>query len=325
MKLNDLPNDILSNIYTFVRRPMILKPNIINDLLLSMCDKDNDKFWLGLNHNINAIDLLKKKPNKIEYIRLITNINSLDIIENNIEYIDTRLVWEYLSQNPGLCNIISKNINNNMLSWFHISRNKNAINIILENFDKIDWIGLVLNTNAIEILENNIDKINTSLLIYNDNIFNSTILREYIENNIYIYSLQDIIKNKSVIKSTKIINIIKNYLSKEEFYILSEPYNAFHSDIIYFYLIKNYNSIDWNVIFNYNEFLKSYKMIKVIETIFLENNIELFTSNLWNELLAHPLSLEIPELYNIIIKNKKYINFFYIGMNYNIFYNKYFL
>ena len=43
-----------------------------------------------------------------------------------------------------------------IISWYWLSRNPNAIDLIEQNLDKIDWDGLSRNPNAIHILEQNL-------------------------------------------------------------------------------------------------------------------------------------------------------------------------
>jgi len=67
--------------------------------------------WSQLSYNLNAIELLKDNPHKIDWYKLSTNQNAIDIIKDNLDKIN----WDNLSDNP------------------------NAIEILKENQDKIDW------------------------------------------------------------------------------------------------------------------------------------------------------------------------------------------
>jgi len=47
----------------------------------------------------------------------------------------------------------------NNINWNNLSLNKNAIDLLKNNKDKIEWNNLSLNPNAIELLKENQDKI----------------------------------------------------------------------------------------------------------------------------------------------------------------------
>ena len=111
------------------------------------------------------------------------------------------------------------------------------------------------------------------------------------------------------------------FLFSIDFLIISNPLDAFNSEIVYEYLKVNYNNVNWQFIFNYDEFFKSSKMITLLEHIFNSNEFDSIEHNLWIELLKNHHSIEINELTNIICANKDYIDYFYLGNNYNIFTN----
>ena len=52
-----------------------------------------------------------------------------------------------------------------------LSTNPNAIELLINNLDKIDWSNLSTNPNAIDLLKENKDKINWSVLSENPSIF----------------------------------------------------------------------------------------------------------------------------------------------------------
>jgi hypothetical protein len=70
-----------------------------------------------LSRNPNAIHLLEKNIDKIDWSELSLNPNAIHLLEKNIDKID----WKYLSLNPG------------------------AIHILKKNIDKIDWSGFLKN------------------------------------------------------------------------------------------------------------------------------------------------------------------------------------
>ena len=315
MKIYELPNDIKNHIFTFVRRPQILKTHIINDILQNLSEKDKNDFWLGLNHNMNAIDLLKKYNHNICWLRILNNTNALDIIENNMKYVDSKLAWEYVSKNPGLICIIEKM--QDKIDWYWVNTNENAINFLANNPNHIMWHGLIFNKNAIKLLENNLDKIDENI-IYNMNACNSIILREYIETNLDKFHINLLIQNKNINKSKIITDYLLNVLNKVDYMILTNPKAAFDSDIVYDYMKENYNTINWEFIFEYDDFLKSMKMVKLIQYIFSTNNIP---DKLWKEILKYPDSINIIEIYSLIVANKNNIDYYYLGNNNNIFNN----
>ena len=58
-----------------------------------------------------------------------------------------------------------------------MSLNKNAINILQNNLDKINWPNLSINENAIGILRDNLDNVNWDMVSQNKNI--SSFLLDY--------------------------------------------------------------------------------------------------------------------------------------------------
>jgi len=238
-----------------------------------------------------------------------------------MNYINTISAWENISNNSGLINIIEKNLDK--INNFSLNTNKSAINIIKQNPNKIIWSALVFNESAIEILENNLDKLDTNI-IYNKNIYNSIKLRTYVEQNINNFSIQELLKNKDMIKSKIINDILKEILNEIDYFIINDPNEAFESDIIYTYFKNNFNIINWSYIFEYDEFIKSKKMIELIQYIFSTNNLCEYNwceNDLWNQILKCPYSIITPEIYSIICDNKNNIDYFILANNKNLFSN----
>jgi hypothetical protein len=73
--------------------------------------------------NENAIQLLEKNPDKIDWHMLSANENAIKLLEQNPDKID----------------------------WFELSLNKNAIRLLEQNPDNIDWYGLSQNPKAVNI------------------------------------------------------------------------------------------------------------------------------------------------------------------------------
>jgi predicted Ser/Thr protein kinase len=79
-----------------------------------------------LSANINAIHLLEKNIDKIDWDYLSGNFNAIHILEKNMDKIN----WNYLSSNPNAINILKKNISN--IYWSALSFNKNALYIFFD-------------------------------------------------------------------------------------------------------------------------------------------------------------------------------------------------
>ncbi len=80
-----------------------------------------------------------------------------------------KINWTILSSNINAINILEQNLDK--VDWYELSKNINAIHILEKNLNKIKWNVLSYNINAVPILENNLDYINWTLLSKNTNIF----------------------------------------------------------------------------------------------------------------------------------------------------------
>ena len=83
---------------------------------------------------------------------------AIHILENNLDKID----WELLSETLNTIDLLKivyymKNIITLIGGW--LSANPNAINLLEQNYNKINWIVICSNLNAIHLFENNLDKI----------------------------------------------------------------------------------------------------------------------------------------------------------------------
>jgi hypothetical protein len=94
--------------------------------------------WRVLSENPSAIELIECNLDKIDWINLSKNHNAMHMIEEYHENIITKR---------------SKNHYDLKLYWNGLSNNKNAIDILEANKDKIDRYNLLLNENAIELIE----------------------------------------------------------------------------------------------------------------------------------------------------------------------------
>ena len=121
--------------------------------------------WVFLSANPNAIELLKKYQDKIdwEYLSKNTNPNAIDMLKTNLDEIN----WNFLSANPSAIELLRGNPDKIVWSNLSVNPNPRAIELLKENFDEIDWNRLSQNPNAIELLEAYQDNINWHRLSLN--------------------------------------------------------------------------------------------------------------------------------------------------------------
>jgi hypothetical protein len=119
-------------------------------------------YWDNLSGNLNAIELLKENPKKINWDNLSGNINAIELLKENLEKIN----WDYLSGNPNAIELLKENLEK--INWDMLSANINAIELLKENPEKIDWYLLSINSNAIELLKENLEKIDWDILSGNE-------------------------------------------------------------------------------------------------------------------------------------------------------------
>ncbi len=137
--------------------------------------------WAELSTNKNAVHLLEKFPKKINWYRIGSNPNAIHIMENNFALLD---LW-VLCENENAIPLIEKNMDKILAHHFHKSQllsphfrkmmcqNKNAIDYLkkyIHQFDDDCWFFLSRNPNAIPILLKNVDKINFHSFSSNENI-----------------------------------------------------------------------------------------------------------------------------------------------------------
>jgi hypothetical protein len=132
--------------------------------------KDNSFWgcWGALSINSNAISILKKHPDKINWQCLCANTNpeAIELIRDNINKLDIHCWWN-LSENPNAIPILEKHLDK--VDWRDVSRNPNAISILEKHLEKADWSCLSQNPNAIPLLEKHMDKIDWNLFAANAN------------------------------------------------------------------------------------------------------------------------------------------------------------
>lgn len=132
------------------------------DVIYPICDN------LSLNTNPEAIEILKKKPDEIDwhYLSLNPCPAAIELLRAN----PTKINWRNLSYNPSAIDLLAQNLDN--VNWYHLSSNYKAIDLLKANPDKIDWNYLSYNSGAIDLLKNNPDKINLDDLCSNPYDFN---------------------------------------------------------------------------------------------------------------------------------------------------------
>jgi hypothetical protein len=155
--------------------------------------------WDILSGNTGAFDLLKEKiqmekdmppdeynllnyKEKINWGSLSGNREAVELLEENMD----KIVWQNLSNNsnPKAIQLLKVRVEyerqlkrrdrlklSNKIDWALLSRNPNAIEILVANKKKINWSSLSRNPNAIDILEANQDKIDWKEISLNPSIF----------------------------------------------------------------------------------------------------------------------------------------------------------
>ena len=106
------------------------------------------------------------------------------------------------------------------LDWDSLSRNPNAIDILVNNLDKVDWCGLSNNPNAIHILEKNLDNINWDVLSSNPNAIH------ILENNLYKVYWYALSRNPNIFEYD--YKEIKNTLYDSNGFVEELMANRFH-------------------------------------------------------------------------------------------------
>jgi len=140
--------------------------NIYIHIIEKNIDKLDNNCWSNLSSNHNAIKILEKNINKINWRNLCNNMNALSILEKNIDKFDN-------------------------VCWINLSSNSNAISILEKNIDKIDMSVLTAyNSNAFRILQNYPDKIIWSVINWDNLSFDHPIFEidyKYLEERCNIY------------------------------------------------------------------------------------------------------------------------------------------
>lgn len=105
------------------------------------------QFWYNLSKNPNAVPLLEKHLDKVDWGALSTNPNAIHILEKHLKNIS----WRELSRNPNAIPLLEKNLDK--VSWRELSLNPNAIPLLEKHLDRVCWFELANNPNGIPLLE----------------------------------------------------------------------------------------------------------------------------------------------------------------------------
>ena len=197
MTLNKLPDDLRLKIVEkykslfktkYVLRDWIPKDKLDWDWLsgnpnaIDMLGENKDEIsWINLCDNPEAIELLKENKKKIDWPTLSGNPNAYELLRERIEYENklneteykkikyNKICWGTLSANPNkdIINLLEKN--KDKIVWEVLSGNPNAIDLLTKNKDEIVWEVLSGNPNAIDLLTKNKDEIVWEVLSGNPN------------------------------------------------------------------------------------------------------------------------------------------------------------
>ena len=133
---------------------------------------------ISKNESVHAINLMKKYPKLIDWTVISSNKSAMEIIEPNLE----KISFGELCENENAVSIIKdlknkqkmqktseKNqlLRNFYINWKNLSKNKNAMDLLIENQDKINWKKLSKNENAVHFLKKNQDRIDWKMLSKN--------------------------------------------------------------------------------------------------------------------------------------------------------------
>jgi hypothetical protein len=189
-------------------------PSIINwdalsantcDDAIKILEKNQDKInWNRLSANPSAMGLIKKNLDKIRWYYLSANTNpeAMSILQN----LD-KINWYELFSNPSAIHIIEQNLDNivNLPSFYFVSKNPNAMDLLMKHPELIDTTCILANPNALSYLESrskkNIKSGVNYMATYNPKAF-QFIEKMLIQGIISCYDISDIhtylIKNESL-------------------------------------------------------------------------------------------------------------------------------
>jgi len=188
-------------------------PDIVEENEISVDECIKEENWCRFSKICDNISLFNKYYDKIVWEKISQNKNpeAIKFIENNLNKIDDKIDWNYLSRNPSAIKIIENNLDK--ISWDWLSYNHNAIHLLEANFDNINWTKLTFsnkkgiylleeypyfidrneldyNNYAIDLIRENITRIDiTSFFEYNHNVESLLVKYHYDTIKTYFYSI----------------------------------------------------------------------------------------------------------------------------------------
>jgi len=125
--------------------------------------------WYHISSNPYALHLFEKEENREklywEKICYIATHTFIPLLKKNMDKLNDRC-WKELSSNKNMIELLMENMDK--IDWHYISANPNATSILHNHLDKVDWDSISANPNAISILHNHLDKVNWSTYFNND-------------------------------------------------------------------------------------------------------------------------------------------------------------
>ena len=149
------------NIYNLASN---LNPNVIPILekhlttLLQIKRWNAITVWRYISQNPNAMPLIDKNIDKVNWHALMSNTNkqAIELLKQNLrKVVDILYVWgcNEILHNPSAISIIEQRLDTlTDVDWIILSSNPEAIPILEKNVDKVCWFSVCRNPNAIPLI-----------------------------------------------------------------------------------------------------------------------------------------------------------------------------
>jgi hypothetical protein len=172
------------------------------DILENNKENINWRFFSS-NSNPRAIEIIKNNKDKINWINLRWNHHpeAIKLVEENKDKYSDFEYNTFISLNPYAIHLISLD-NLDKLSTIYLSKNKNAMDILMKYPELINIESLLCNSNAIPYLEIHMEQIGEK---YKNHIVTLLI---WLSNNVNGCSLIQKMLDKDLIKKTDFINFL---------------------------------------------------------------------------------------------------------------------
>jgi hypothetical protein len=273
--------------YNITLFSLIVNNPFIKDKIIKLAYKSdflNKRYSKQFLRNCEYIEILEYYKDNLEweYLCCLKNKNIINFIKKYINEVSDKLEWNDLSANKYAIDILINN--QNKINWTTICFNENAGELILQNEhmidnDSIDWTIISGHQSNINLLRNNLNKLEWNVLSLNEHAI--PILQENTE----------FINWDNLSKNPNAIDLLKSNLNKVNWDNLSFNENAI--DI----LSENIDRINWNnLLFNKNKnafelLLNNKDKINHIDLLY-NDNLDLISFN---------------KIFNKIVILKKYI------------------